>query len=813
MVDSRTFVDVALRRFGLGVESQLGFGVGSDVGFVRPSVLVALPIVAVVLWYLLFRRRGTSDARRRTRLLLFGSRLVIVGCLITAAAGPYTVSAREVQGDPHVTMLVDESASMTVVPSTARELAREIEAQGVPVTVSVIASGNESPVGEGIIANLGTGGSVVVVSDGQVTEGRTLSTAAELARTANVTINAVELPTRETERYVHLHGPSKVSAGIENRFLVRVSGVTSQDDDGTERFTVTVDDEQVESGAVPENGAIEFVHTFEETGPHRITVRLRTNDVYESNDVFRKTVRVVEPPPILYVSRQSYPLERYLTQLYNVTTMREVPENLDPYYAVVIQDLAADDLGNVDALQGFVINGNGLVVAGGENAFENGAYSTSSIASMLPVRVGDATGEQARIVLAIDVSGSTAEGRRLQKAIALDVLDQLGDQHLVGLVAFDANAYKVAEPAVLGRSRAGLEDKVRRLQSGRGTRIAAGLRGAAELLGGRGGTVILITDGQDRGSEPVTTARALGTRDTRVIAVGVGSRVNENLLQQIASTSGGIYYRADETNRLRLLFGDERRQFSGSGLTIVDPNHFITAGVTTRATLPKSNDVSVKSGADYLVASGSGDPAIAAWRFGLGRVVSITAYGQDGGLDGLLSEPDSLLVSKSVNWAIGDPERKAAGITELPDTRIGDPTTVTYTGNERPEAADVRFTKVGDNTYRATIVPSRAGYSTLLDAEYAVNYPAEYAGFGQSSAIDEMVEATGGRVFASGDAADIAAVARRQSTAVRDVRDEWDWVFLLAALLVYLIEVATRRLQVYRGTGTPRTSDQSRSQS
>lgn len=772
---------------------------GAVAGVETPVVFALLPVVAVGLWALV-RWRTTGSAGRRSRRLLLASRLLVATLLVVAAAGPYTVTTRETAGDPRVTLLVDRSDSMETLRD-AEDLADRIEETGVPVSVAPVGNGTVSRPGDGVAANVRENGSLVVVSDGHVTEGRSLATAAELAASLNATVSSVDLDTARTERYVTLEGPATASAGVENRFLARVDGVRT--DSGSVDLTVTVDGEEVVSRTLDGgSGPVEFSHTFEDTGPHRVTARIGgpggTGDRFDENDVTRHTVRVVERPRILYVSRGDYPLRDYLGDLYDVDTASSVPRDLDPYYAVVVQDLRAEDVGNVSALQEFVIDGNGLMVVGGRNAFENGGYEGSTFASMLPVSVGEGGPGTARIVLAIDVSGSTEEGMRVQKAIAMDVLDQLGDENEVGVVGFNYRAYGVAEPRPLGTSRAAVADRISRLTSGGATSIASGLRGAQEMLDGPG-TVILISDGGDDSAEVSAAASDLGASGINVIAVGVGERTRESTLRTVAEQSGGNFLRASETDRLRILFGGQSRQYEGEGLVVVDPNAFVTAGVDLESNPGQANGVSVRRGADLLVASGSGDPAVATWRYGLGRVVTLTAYAPDGTLDGLLRRPDSLLVTKSTNWAIGDPRRKRSGVAETADTRVGEPTTVVYRGADRPTADGVTFRKVGAERYEATVTPDEAGYHEVAGATYAADYPAEYGAFGRSSELSRLVRTTGGERFRRGEAPEIAQFATEQAVAVREVRDSWDWLALLLALAVFLLEVIVRRLQVYRG--------------
>jgi hypothetical protein len=765
------------------------------VGLDTPVALALVPVVVAAVWALTYwRADGTAGARSRRLLLL--ARVVVVVLVVVSVAGPYTVTTRETTGDPQVTLLTDDSDSTAVV-SGATGLADDIEDRGVPTRVATVGNGTRSRVGDGIAANLRENGSVVVVSDGQVTGGQSLAAAGETARELNATVSAVRLQPRTTERFVRVDGPAKTSAGVPAAFLVTVGGVETN---GSVDLTVTVDGEEVDTHTFENGrGAHEVQYTFEDTGPHRVEARIDSQDRYDRNDVYRSTVRVVERPRVLYVSQGDYPLRSYLGDLYDVTTAGSVPADLSDYYAVVVQDTPAAQVGNVSALQEFVIDGGGLVTVGGQNAFDNGGYEGTPFGSMQPVGAGESGPGSTRLVLAIDVSGSTQEGMRVQKAIALNVLDQLGDENEVGVVAFNFQAYRVVSPQPLSQGREAVADRIRRLQSGGATDIAAGLRGASEMLGDDRGTVILISDGVDDSQTVPAAADRLGSEGTRVIAVGVGQRTNVRQLQEVARLSGGTYLAADETQRLRILFGGSSRQFEGSGLTVVNPNTFLTSGVELTSNPGNANDVSTKAGADLLVAGPEGGPVLARWRYGLGRVAALTAYDDRGTLGGLLARPDSLLVTKTVNYAIGDPERLQTDVADAADTRVGEPTTVTYRGADRPNAPGVQFRRAGTDRYEATLVPDQQGFEFVAGAEFAANYPAEYAAFGQSDALIRVVESTGGRTFGPGEAAAIASFAREQAVAVREVRDSWSWLALVLALVTFLAEVVLRRVQVYRG--------------
>jgi hypothetical protein len=216
--------------------------------------LAALPVAVGILAYLVLRGGGERSASRRSRRLLFASRMLLVALLVLGAMGPYTVQTRETPGEPRVTMLVDESDSMAVAPNVTEDLIADVESTGVPVTTATIGSGTDSRIGDGVAANLRENGTVVAVSDGQVTEGQSLRAVAETARSLNATVSAVEIPPERTERAVAIDGPATASVGLTTEFTVSLSGVEI---DGSVPVAVTIDDE---TDAQRERGALGHTH-------------------------------------------------------------------------------------------------------------------------------------------------------------------------------------------------------------------------------------------------------------------------------------------------------------------------------------------------------------------------------------------------------------------------------------------------------------------------------------------------------------------------------------------------------------------------
>jgi Ca-activated chloride channel family protein len=195
------------------------------------------------------------------------------------------------------------------------------------------------------------------------------------------------------------------------------------------------------------------------------------------------------------------------------------------------------------------------------------------------------------IVVAIDLSGSMeSEDFELNRqrvnrlVIAKDVLKKFverrsGDR--IGLVAFAGKAY-VAAPLTLDHDFLRMNiDRLELHTIEDGTAIGSGLSAAVNRLRelkSKSKIVILMTDGQNNAGKvpPLTAAEAAQALKVKVYTIGVGTRgtapfptrdvfgrkvyaqievdIDEKTLQEIASRTGGEYYRADSTDTLRKIY-------------------------------------------------------------------------------------------------------------------------------------------------------------------------------------------------------------------------------------------------------------------
>jgi Ca-activated chloride channel family protein len=205
------------------------------------------------------------------------------------------------------------------------------------------------------------------------------------------------------------------------------------------------------------------------------------------------------------------------------------------------------------------------------------------------------------IVLALDVSGSMLardfQPDRLEAAKEVAgsfISDRYGDR--IGLVVFAGEAFTQSPLTsdqstlltLLGRVRSGLIED--------GTAIGNGLATAINRLresDAKSKVVILLTDGVNNRGEiaPIMAAQIAHEQGIRVYTIGVGSmgtapypqidmfgnmvfvqakvEIDEKTLQEIASTTGGRYFRATDNEKLRSIY-NEINQLEKSKVEVSD---------------------------------------------------------------------------------------------------------------------------------------------------------------------------------------------------------------------------------------------------
>lgn len=825
----------------------------------EPLYLIGIPIAFVIILSLTLitfvRLRMRPEDLRRQRILrvvMILTRTLLVATILLVLAGPYTEMTREVQGNPRVTVLIDRSGSMDFLDTERLDTLIEELKAGVPTTVRSFGTNLTSEVGSATLQNLEPGGNILLVTDGHATRGAALEDVTFYATTINASISMVNLTTTRAEYAVSIEGPRRTLSESDAQYEIFISG-TSED---PVRLIVEIDDVvQLDKSVTP--GTYPFTTQFA-TGEHRIEAVIEVEDTLASNNAFRASVRAIEKPRILLVTQKTSPLELLLRELYTVEKQSSLPSDLSPYYAVVINDVPVERLGNTQALHDFLIDeageyyGGGAVFFGGLDSYDKGGYAGSEIEQFLPVTVGQ--GERRKgtsnLVFIVDVSGGTGgtkyvvEGgvaREVQEEIptasviraqVYAAVEQLRIENRVGVIVLGipggtsgtlderiADSVKVLAPLdYLYNNRNEVLDRVSRIEGGGPTAADIAFQAAVEMLKNVQGDrmIILMSDGRysaGLGAMSPQKQRLLNLAENAhklfgigFMGVGVGTenealfpkKVDETFLTELARAGDGTYDRATRLNTLLIKYGDPKAKEYGQEFTLVPLSltHFITRDIEPSAVLNAYNQVVPKDTATLLITSDSGQPALTTWQYGNGRVAAWTAFAGNN-LGQLLNEENSLLISRTVNWAIGDPQRKEAYIVDIPDVRTNEQGTISIR-SESPVTSDVLdFAKEGD-TYTASFTPPEAGFHELYGAVYAVNRPREEDRVGMHPLLERHVKSTGGKVFKPTESDAIIEHVKAVSKRVAVEKNGQELPFIVAALVIFLIELLLRRLMERR---------------
>lgn len=785
--------------FGLSSISNLDF----VSHFENPSVLLLIVPAVLLIWFLAFKDFVKTDEdfstrkkRNKLKYMISCLRTITVVLVLVAAAVPFKADYENFEGDPVIYVLEDNSNSMNIFEFDTEGFIQKLQKK-TNIHFETFGEPEKSNIGESLLSRIEPFGSILLISDGNANSGASLGDVAVLAASVNATINAIRLDNKRNDLSVKIIGPSKTSEGLEETFIVAVDGVGIK----TYELSVSIDGVSVLNKKTSER-TTEIRRSFTK-GFHTIEARIRENDHFINNNVYYKTIKVVERPKIYYFTNKESPLAELLSQVFRVKQGNEIPKNLNDYYAIVVDDASKSEVDKyTDILTGYVADGNGLLSVGGQSSFDYGGYENSLYEVLLPVFVSSASKKEGEnsIVLLLDISGSTgtAFGEStavdVEKALAVNVFENLAGSTRLAVVAFNTESYLISEPSTVAE-KTDFVDKVSRIIDTGGTRIGVGIASSIKLLKNLPGSknIILISDGKTQRQE-----EAFGAADTakdegiKIYTVGVGERTNQKLMQEIAQRTGGVYFRASDSSNIKLIFGDLEEVSGDSNkfpVVILDKNHFITSSIHPTASITGFNQVVPKQTARLLATTVTGDPVLTVWRLGLGKVAALSTDSGGAWAGELLNRENSELIIKTMNWLIGNPDRKVKDTIDSHDVRLGEYVDVIVRGSNPGNG----FRKIDENTFSKTILADTTGIHEESGAKYAVNYAEEYEKIGQGSDIESIVKSTGGKFFNKEDIDDIIDYSKSRTKRQILTKKSRSEPLIIAALALFLLDLLIRR--------------------
>jgi hypothetical protein len=316
-----------------------------------------------------------------------------------------------------------------------------------------------------------------------------------------------------------------------------------------------------------------------------------------------------------------------------------------------------------------------------------------------------------------------------------------------------------------------------------------------------GKNIILITDGKTTYNKLIDntkeSARQAAARGIKVYVAGVGDRRNDGFLTDVANFGEGIYFPVDASNKLEIIFGEPDSKDDKdylNKLVLLDTTHFITYNQTLDVVVSGYNYVIPKSASRMLITTNKNIPVMVAWRFGLGRVISLATDDGSKWSAELLSKENSKILTKTINWAIGDLTRKKNFDVSIKDTTLDNPMFISVVSATLPQHEKLNFVKSDINLYNAKFDPARTGFYNFLGADAAVNYKDEFKDLGINEEFLTLVEQTDGRIFDKEDIDGILDFVKEKSKRIKIDATEYKWPFLLVALILFLAEIGLRRV-------------------
>jgi len=575
-------------------------------------------------------------------------------------------------------------------------------------------------------------------------------------------------------------------------------------------------------------------------------------DTLVPNNTYRALVEAVGEPRILLVEagEQESLLERLLERA-GYTYRRISPEELAPtvssllpYRAVILDDVPLRGLTQrqISYLEHYVRDlGGGLWVIQGRRAVEE--FYDREFERLLPVTYEGPEEIQRpamALVMLLDRSGSMGEVAGLQSKIdllkeaALEAVDQLDPNNLIGIIAFDAQ-YEWLVPLGPVRGRKGeIQRAIAALFPNGGTDIYQALRDATTQLQGVDARVkhlLVFSDGKvsREGRNFTRLFREIAETTISASSIAIGPQADFDLLWQLAEVGAGAKYAVKDAEDLPEITLEEvvrlerARWIKGPAPVVAGPYAFELQGIEAAEIPPVDGYVLTfeKATAQTALKVGAtadedlpADPLVSRWRYGLGKVLvlntSLSGEGLGRWLDWEGLEELSAQLLAQVYSEIPLQPKGLTLTTELEDQKL----TVTVEAERDGrwldllkldgrlsapgrEPVPLRFEQVGPGRYKAALKLGEGVYLLsvreeslgLIERALSIPYAKEYRHIGvDQERLTQIAYETGGQYLESDQG--ISSLLRGRTLVYREI---WQPMVLIA-LGLFLADLIARKL-------------------
>lgn len=510
---------------------------------------------------------------------------------------------------------------------------------------------------------------------------------------------------------------------------------------------------------------------------------------------------------------------------------------LDAFDLLILSDVSAEDLNQsrLQAIDRYVHElGGGLIVLGGEKTFGETALRDTPLERMLPVTAAAAPEEAEKSVLAmvlvIDRSQSMEEDRRLDlaKEAAKQSVGVLEAHDKAGVIAFSDDAQWIADLAPVA-DKAELLKRIDTLTPYGQTNMYRGVVRAVLALEQTAADrrhMILLTDGVPAPGDYREIAQRLASSGITLSTVSISKGAEQDMLKEMAAIAGGRHNHCDDPSAVpRILVQETKVAASGEGYREFRPFALrALPGLEVGSTPPLLGYARTdpKPEAEPLLFAAAGHPLLCWWRYGAGTTLAFTSDVKNRWAARWLKWPGYGDFWKRLVRHVARPPR-ASPLT-VSARRTGETIAVTAelaaAGGRYASGAKLSATVSGPSgkqqthdlqpdapgrwTVNFTVptgVPSEfeirvsgegsAGSSLAATRTVFIDYPDELRLQDTNEDLLRRVGETTGGVFRP----EPAAVFAPDGRTVPRVTPLWS-PLLLAALLLFVADVALRRLEV-----------------
>jgi uncharacterized membrane protein len=570
-----------------------------------------------------------------------------------------------------------------------------------------------------------------------------------------------------------------------------------------------------------------------------------TIDTYAENNVGEALVQVAGPARVLLVENTpggAASLESALHSTGMLTTTvapAQIPRSsadLAAYSTVVLVNVPASSLGQdeMTLLQTVTRDlGTGLVVIGGSDSYGPGGYAGTPLEAALPVQIllpQNAQKPPVAVMLVLE-SSEGQQGDQVIRGAAEAVIDQLTPRDSVGVT--NGLMGTIIVPLSPLTDKAGVKKKIEAMGLGDPPTYEPDLKAADQQLVTSTASlkhIILLGDGDAPFAARQSVIEGIHGHGITISTVVVGSDTGgAAAMQAIAGWGHGRFYQSAGIQDVPQIFLKETNEALKPW--IVEGN--ITPRLSSLAEIlpgvPLDSfpaitgyvETTPRAAADIVLKSPQGDPLLAAWQYGLGRVVAWTSDAQGRWTAALLqwssanrflgdlvrysvplSGDPALQVETQVQGdhthllvtspsSSGDAVSVSAVTPDLSDTSL----TLSSTGPGRFEG-DLRTDQVG--SYLVHVTDSVGGVVKHANTiGLVVPYSPEYRNLGTDTATLTAIARAGGGVLLP----DVSTVFSLPVPPVHAVQPIGE-LLLVLAILLFPLDIALRRL-VFRAEDLP----------